>query len=106
MSGLEISTAVQFKAKLIIIIFNNENYGTIRMHQEIDYPNRIIGTDLVNPDFLALASSLGAFSQQVNKNPDFLDAFKKALDHDGVSVIELNVEKKQLSSRLHLDDLK
>ena len=106
MSGLEISTAVQFKAKLIIIIFNNENYGTIRMHQEIDYPNRIIGTDLVNPDFLALASSLGAFSQQVNKNPDFLGAFKKALDHDGVSVIELNVEKKQLSSRLHLDDLK
>ena len=106
MSGLEISTAVQFKAKLIIIIFNNENYGTIRMHQEIDYPNRIIGTDLVNPDFLALASSLGAFSQQVNKNPDFLGAFKKALGHDGVSVIELNVEKKQLSSRLHLDDLK
>ena len=106
MSGLEISTAVQFKAKLIIIIFNNENYGTIRMHQEIDYPNRIIGTDLENPDFLALASSLGAFSQKVNKNPDFLNAFKKALDHDGVSVIELNVEKKQLSSRLHLDDMK
>ena len=106
MSGLEISTAVQFKAKLIIIIFNNENYGTIRMHQEIDYPNRIIGTDLENPDFLALASSLGAFSQKINKNSDFLDAFKKALDHNGVSVIELKVEKKQLSSRLHLDDLK
>tara|TARA_B100000459_G_C8579299_1_gene202484 strand:- start:85 stop:1425 length:1341 start_codon:yes stop_codon:yes gene_type:complete len=106
MSGLEISTAVQFKAKLIIIIFNNENYGTIRMHQEIDYPNRIIGTDLENPDFLALASSLGAFSQKINKNSDFLNAFKKALDHNGVSVIELKVEKKQLSSRLHLDDLK
>ena len=106
MSGLEISTAVQFKAKLIIIIFNNENYGTIRMHQEIDYPNRIIGTDLENPDFLALASSLGAFSQKINKNSDFLNAFKKALDHNGVSVIELKVEKKQLSSRLHLDDLR
>ena len=57
MSGQEISTAVQHGGKPIILLFNNNMYGTIRMHQERDHPTRVVGTDLVNPDFVELGRS-------------------------------------------------
>ena len=60
MSGQEIGTAVQHGGKPIVLLFNNSMYGTIRMHQERDYPARVVGTDLVNPDFVAMAKSIGA----------------------------------------------
>tara|TARA_B100001996_G_scaffold169247_1_gene129040 strand:- start:361 stop:2040 length:1680 start_codon:yes stop_codon:yes gene_type:complete len=106
MSGLELGTAMQYNAKPIIIIFNNENYGTIRMHQEREYPGRVYGTNLKNPDFCALGASFGAFTQHVNDTKDFIPAVKKAIDSKKMSLIELSVEKNQLSTRLHLDDIK
>ncbi len=105
MSGLELATAKQYNAKPIIIIFNNGNYGTIRMHQEKEYPGRVFGTNLTNPDFLTLTSSLGAFSQRVTKTSEFKRALKKAMASGKMSIIELIVDKNQLSTRLHLDDL-
>ena len=80
MSGLELGTAMQYNAKPIIIIFNNENYGTIRMHQEREYPGRVYGTNLKNPDFCALGASFNAFTQHVNETKDFIPAVKKAMD--------------------------
>src|SRR5207248_275416 len=59
MSGQEIATAVQHGARPILVVFNNASYGTIRMHQERDYPGRTIATELVNPDFAALARAYG-----------------------------------------------
>ena len=106
MSGLELGTAMQYNAKPIIIIFNNENYGTIRMHQEREYPGRVYGTNLKNPDFCALGASFNAFTQHVNETKDFIPAVKKAMDSKKMSLIELSVEKNQLSTRLHLDDIK
>ena len=58
MTGQEIATAVQHGGKPIILVFNNNMYGTIRMHQEREHPGRVIGTDLMNPDFAALAAPL------------------------------------------------
>jgi Thiamine pyrophosphate-requiring enzymes [acetolactate synthase, pyruvate dehydrogenase (cytochrome), glyoxylate carboligase, phosphonopyruvate decarboxylase] len=106
MSGLELGTAMQYNAKPIIIIFNNENYGTIRMHQEREYPGRVYGTNLKNPNFCALGVSFNAFTQHVNETKDFIPAVKKAMDSKKMSLIELSVEKNQLSTRLHLDDIK
>lgn len=105
MSGLELATAVQYKATPIIFIFNNQNYGTIRMHQEKEYPGRVIGTDIINPDFFKLASSLGAFCKTVIKTEEFMPAVEEAIDSEKLSVIELVVDKNQLSTRLHLNDL-
>ena len=105
MSGLELATAKQYNAKPIIIIFNNGNYGTIRMHQEKEYPGRVFGTNLANPDFLTLTSSLGAFSQRVTKTSEFKPAIKNAMASCKMAIIELIVDKNQLSTRLHLDDL-
>ena len=105
MSGLELGTAIQHHAKPVIFIFNNQNYGTIRMHQEKEYPNRVFGTDLVNPDFVNLARSFGAFAIKVKKTNEFLPAVKKAINSQKLSVIELIVDKRQLSTRINLNDL-
>ena len=63
MNGQELATAVQYKAGVIIIVFNNSMFGTIRMHQERDYPGRVSGTGLHNPDFAALARAYGAHGE-------------------------------------------
>ena len=105
MSGMELGTALQYNAKPLIFIFNNQNYGTIRMHQEREYPGRVFGTDLKNPDFLTLASSFGAFTRRVSQTKDFMPAVEEALKSNKLSIIELVTDKNQLSTRLHLDDI-
>lgn len=89
MTSQELSTAMAQKAKLVVLIFNNGIYGTIRMHQERHYPGRVMATSLHNPDFAAFARSFGAFGETVRKTADFADAFSRAMDHDGPAVIEL-----------------
>ena len=79
MSGLELGTALQYNAKPLIFIFNNQNYGTIRMHQEREYPGRVFGTDLKNPDFLTLASSFDAFTSRVSKTEDFMPVVEESI---------------------------
>ena len=76
MTGQELATAVQERAGVLFIVFNNGMYGTIRMHQESEYPGRVSGTSLVNPDFAALAQAYGAFGARVDET----DAFEVALD--------------------------
>ena len=66
------------KLKLTVILLNNNSYGTIRMHQEMHYPGRIIGTDLVNPDFAALARAYGGHGETVERTDQFADAFARA----------------------------
>ncbi|MGZ8303846.1 MAG: thiamine pyrophosphate-binding protein [Telluria sp.] len=81
MNGQELATAVQYKAGVVIIVFNNGMFGTIRMHQERDYPGRVSGTSLHNPDFAALARAYGAHGEQVDKTGDFAPALARALEH-------------------------
>ena len=81
MNGQELATAVQYRAGVLFIVFNNGAYGTIRMHQEREYPARVSGTDLQNPDFAALARAYGAFGEAVDATQDFAPALQRAQSH-------------------------
>ncbi|MYN07214.1 thiamine pyrophosphate-binding protein [Pseudoduganella aquatica] len=81
MNGQELATAVQYRAGVIIIVFNNSMFGTIRMHQEKNYPGRVSGTELHNPDFAALAQAYGAHGEVVTETAQFAPALQRALDH-------------------------
>jgi acetolactate synthase-1/2/3 large subunit len=81
MNGQELATAVQYKAGVIIIVFNNGMFGTIRMHQEKEFPARVSGTQLHNPDFAALARAYGASGEVVNSTEEFAPALERALAH-------------------------
>ena len=81
MNGQELATAVQYRAGLLIIVFNNSMFGTIRMHQERAYPGRVSGTTLHNPDFAALATAYGAHGEVVETSAQFGPALACALEH-------------------------
>ncbi|MDC3107993.1 thiamine pyrophosphate-dependent enzyme, partial [Paracoccaceae bacterium] len=102
MSSQEISTAVQYGTKIIILLINNSSYGTIRMHQERDYPGRKIATDLKNPDFVKLCKAMGSVAYRVNGLKDFSLIFSKALKSKKVNVIEIPISINQLSHRHNL----
>ena len=76
MNGQEFTTAVQYDLPIIVVIMDNGTYGTIRMHQEREYPTRVIGTELRNPDFAAYAKAFGGFGATVEKTADFAKAFE------------------------------
>jgi acetolactate synthase-1/2/3 large subunit len=81
MTPQELATAVQYRAGVLIIVFNNGMYGTIRMHQEREYPARIYGTQLANPHFGLLAEAFGAFGAVVETTDEFAPALARALAH-------------------------
>ena len=68
MNGQEFATAVQYDLPIVVVVCDNASYGTIRMHQERDYPGRVIGTDLKNPDFAAYARAFGGFGATVERH--------------------------------------
>ena len=78
MNGQELATAVQYGLAVIFVVIDNGMYGTIRMHQERHYPARVSGTDLVNPDFAALARAYGAHGETVVRTDEFAPAFERA----------------------------
>jgi len=71
MTGQEFATAVQYGLPIIVLVVDNGMYGTIRMHQERDYPGRVVGTQLQNPDFAAYARAFGGFGATVERTADF-----------------------------------
>ena len=77
MTGQELATAVQYALPIVTVIPNNGMYGTIRMHQEREYPSRVVGTTLVNPDFAAYARSFGADGYTIEATADFAPAFRR-----------------------------
>ena len=99
----ELATAIQENAALILLIVNNGMYGTIRMHQERQYPGRVFASNLVNPDFVALSKSFGAYAERVTTFSEFPNAFSRAISSKKMSVIELVTDPLQLtpSKRLH-----
>lgn len=97
MHGQELSTAARHDLDLTVIVSNNGTYGTIRMHQEREYPNRVSGTDLSNPNFAKLAEAYGALGIRVEKSEDFPDAFAKARAHKGPALIELMTSAEAIS---------
>jgi acetolactate synthase-1/2/3 large subunit len=106
MTGQELATAVQYEAAIVVLLVNNGMYGTIRMHQERHYPGRVSGTDLVNPDFAALAQAFGAFGVAVERTEDFAAAFDAALVAGRPAVIELRVDPEALTPRQSLTEIR
>jgi len=106
MSGQEIGTAVQHGGRPIVLLFNNRMYGTIRMHQERDFPARVSGTELVNPDFVGFAKSFGAYAERVEKTADFMPAFERAVNSGKAAVLELMTDPEQISTRTTISALR
>lgn len=92
MNGQEFATAVQYRLPIIVLVFDNATLGTIRMHQEREYPGRVSGTDLVNPDFAAMARSFGGFGATVEKTHDFAPAFLAAQASGLPSIIHVKFD--------------
>ncbi|MGV8918084.1 MAG: thiamine pyrophosphate-binding protein [Pseudomonas sp.] len=99
----ELATAVQFGAPLVVIVVNNGMLGTIRMHQEREYPGRVSATDLVNPDFVSFAQSFGAHGELVERTEDFPAAFQRAQQAGVPALIELRTDSRQISPQARLD---
>jgi acetolactate synthase-1/2/3 large subunit len=106
MNGQELATAVQYNAAVIFVVVNNGSYGTIRMHQERAYPSRVSGTDLVNPDFAALARAYGAHGEVVEKTADFAPAFERAAKAGKPALIEVRLSVEIITPRQTLSQIR
>ena len=89
-----------------VIVVDNASYGTIRMHQERRYPHRISGTDLVNPDFAALARAYGAWGATVERTEDFAAAVATAIAQPGVALLHLKVDVEQIGPAVTVTQLR
>lgn len=106
MNGQELATAVQYGANIIILVFDNGTYGTIRMHQEREFPGRVIGTDLKNPDFAALAKSYGALGLTVNATEEFPAAFQQAVKAKRPAVVHIIMDVEAISPTTTISKLR
>ena len=100
----ELSTAAQHGAAVIVLVANNGRYGTIRMHQERNYPGRVSGTDLASPDFAALARAYGGHGELVTRQEDFAGAFARAQAAGTLAVLELKLDPEALTSGATLSE--
>ena len=105
MTGQEMATAKQYGANVITIVYDNDGYNSIRMHQEAQYPGRQYGTDLMNPDFAALGSAYGALGLKVTRDEEFLPAFKKAMTADRSALIEVMTDFEYVTPSATLSEL-
>jgi acetolactate synthase-1/2/3 large subunit len=99
MTGQELATAVQYDLPILIFVVNNGMFGTIRMHQEREYPGRVSGTDLRNPDFAALARAYGGHGECVTRDDEFEPALERALASGKPAIIELKIEQEAITPR-------
>ena len=110
MNGQELATAVQYDLPVIFVVINNGMYGTIRMHQERDYPARVYGTALKNPDFAALALAYGAHGETVEETAQFAPAFERVLKASAASgkpaLIEVRVDPQAITTSTTLEAIR
>jgi len=106
MTGQELATATGYGARLISIVVDNGTYGTIRMHQEREYPGRVSGSDLFNPDFALLARAYGWASERVVETAEFEPAFRAALAREKSTLLHLRLPAEVSTSRATLTALR
>jgi acetolactate synthase-1/2/3 large subunit len=106
MNGQEFATAVQYELPIIVLIMDNGMYGTIRAHQEREFPGRVIGTALRNPDFAAYARAFGGFGATIEKTEDFAAAFKAARESGKPAILHLKVDPEAISPSTSLTALR
>ncbi len=110
MTGHELATATQYGLGIIVIVVNNGMYGSIRAHQEKEYPGRVYATDLFNPDFVALAKAYGGHGELVLRTEEFADAFARARQfadtHRRPALIELRIDPEAITPNATLTQLR
>jgi acetolactate synthase I/II/III large subunit len=106
MNGQELATAAQHGARTIVLLLNNGTYGTIRMHQEREYPARVSGSDLVNPDFCALARAYGYAAERLHETADFEPALLRALAAPTGTLIEVMLDAEVITTRGTLSSIR
>ncbi|WP_454690233.1 thiamine pyrophosphate-binding protein [Achromobacter aloeverae] len=97
MNGQEFATAVQYDAPIIVVVVDNGQYGTIRMHQERDYPGRVVATRLANPDFAAMAIAFGGHGERVATTEEFAPAFERALASGKPAILHCRLDPRAQS---------
>lgn len=98
MNGQELATAMQYGCDIIVIVVDNGVYGTIRMHQEREYPTRVSGTGLSNPDFAALARTYGGWAATVETTAGFAPALAEAKGRSGLRLLHLKTDPERISA--------
>ena len=106
MTGQEIATAFHHGVAPIVLVFNNQMYGTIRMHQERAYPWRVSGTALTNPDFAKYIEAFGGHGEVVTATADFAPAFRRAVESGRPALLELRMNPEQITTRATIADLR
>ncbi len=106
MHGQEFATAVQYGLNIIVLVFDNGMYGTIRMHQEKHYPGRVSATNLQNPDFAAYAVAFGGHGERVEKNEDFGPAFERAVASGKPAILHCLIDPQAITPTATLDQLR
>jgi acetolactate synthase-1/2/3 large subunit len=106
MTGQELATAVQYGATPIVLLVNNGMYGTIRMHQEREYPARVYGTALRNPDFVRLAQAYGCHAERVTETAQFPAAFERARAAGVAALIELVIDPQAITAGQTIDEIR
>ena len=105
MTGQELATAKQFGAEIITIVYNNNGYNSIRMHQEAMFPGHRHGMDLETPDLAALGNAYGALGLKVTRDEEFLPAFKRAVGAGRSALIEVLTDYEYVTPTATLSEL-
>ena len=106
MTGMELGAASQAGCQPIVLVLNNGMYGTIRMHQEREYPDRVSGTGLINPDFVQLARAFGYHAERVETTAEFGPAFARAAESATGAVLELALDPEAITPRRTLSQIR
>ncbi|WP_068304284.1 thiamine pyrophosphate-binding protein [Kordiimonas lacus] len=106
MSAMELATAARYSANVIFLVFNNSMFGTIRMHQERDYPYRVSGTELTNPDFVAMAESFDLHASRVDTTDAFAPALDAARKSGKPALIEITIDPEAIGPTATLSGLR
>ena len=106
MNGQELATAAQYGADVLVILVDNGAYGTIRMHPEREYPERISATALANPDFAKLAEAFGGWATRVERTEDFSAALDQALGRKGIRLIHCVTDVDVISNQTTIAKLR
>jgi len=110
MTGQELATAAQYGAGLVVIVFDNGMYGTIRMHQEREFPGRVLGSALANPDFVQFVQAFGGHGERVTDTAGFGPALARALavarDERRPALLHLRVDPQAITPNLTMDQIR
>ena len=106
MNGQELATAAQYGSNLLVVLVDNASFGTIRMHQEREYPQRVSATELTNPDFTALARAYGGWAATVETTEAFAPALADALKRKGIRLLHLKTDVEVISNQATIAQLR